>query len=242
MSLDAPIQQTQAAIALKGGMLTLTSIQLFTADLDLIAIQLEEKISQAPNFFLYAPVILDLQPMGKQDLKLALLLPMLKTKKLIPVGVRTTDTAMQNQAIDAGLALFPAGKERSSEKDCDLSKIAQQEPAPPSKKSPTKIITQPVRSGQQIYAQGGDLIVLAPVSHGAELLADGSIHVHGALRGRALAGVMGDHKAVIYCKSLEAELVSIAGQYRVSEDLKTEIWKQSVLIQLEKEKLKLTEM
>ena len=81
------------------------------------------------------------------------------------------------------------------------------------------IITEPVRSGRQIYAARGDLIVMGPVSAGAELLADGNIHVYSSLRGRALAGISGDTNARIFCHSLEAELVSIAGLYRVSEDL-----------------------
>jgi septum site-determining protein MinC len=74
-----------------------------------------------------------------------------------------------------------------------------------------------VRSGQQFVAKGGDLIVTSSVSHGAELLADGSIHIYGALRGRALAGLSGDVDARIFCHSLEAELVSIAGYYRLSD-------------------------
>lgn len=81
-----------------------------------------------------------------------------------------------------------------------------------------KVITQPVRSGQQVYAQNADLIVLASVSTGSELLADGNIHVYGALRGRALAGIQGDPNARIFCSSLQAELVSIAGQYLIPEE------------------------
>ena len=81
------------------------------------------------------------------------------------------------------------------------------------------MITHPVRSGQRIYAAGGDLIVVASVSSGAELLADGNIHVYGALRGRALAGVTGDTSRRIFCYDLQAELVAIAGRYRVSEDI-----------------------
>jgi septum site-determining protein MinC len=81
----------------------------------------------------------------------------------------------------------------------------------------SKLITSPVRSGQQIVAKGKDLIVTSSVSHGAELLSDGNIHVYGALRGRALAGISGDLEARIYCQSLEAELVSIAGFYRLSD-------------------------
>lgn len=91
--------------------------------------------------------------------------------------------------------------------------------------SNTKVITDPVRSGQQIYARGGDLIVLSSVSHGAELLADGHIHIYGPLRGRALAGVTGDTSAHIFCQSLEAELISIAGQYKISEDIGQTFWR-----------------
>jgi septum site-determining protein MinC len=80
-------------------------------------------------------------------------------------------------------------------------------------------VTQPVRSGTQIYARGGDLVVTAAVSPGAELIADGNIHVYGALRGRALAGASGDADARIFCSRLEAELVSIAGRYLVNEQL-----------------------
>jgi len=80
-----------------------------------------------------------------------------------------------------------------------------------------KLITVPVRSGQQVVAKGSDLIVSSSVSRGAELLADGNIHVYGALRGRALAGISGYLEARIYCQSLEAELLSIAGYYRLSD-------------------------
>ncbi len=100
-----------------------------------------------------------------------------------------------------------------------------------------KIISTPVRSGQQIYAAGGDLIVLAPVSAGAELLADGNIHVYGALRGRALAGVKGNTDARVFCHSQEAELISIAGCFMVDEDLRSDHWKQAVQILLQDEKL-----
>ncbi len=104
----------------------------------------------------------------------------------------------------------------------------------------TKIIYQPVRSGQQVYARGGDLIILAAVSPGAEILADGNIHVYGPLRGRALAGVRGNTEARIFCQSLEAELVSIAGQYKISEDLQKSGWKSSSQVCLIDDKLTIT--
>lgn len=99
------------------------------------------------------------------------------------------------------------------------------------------VVTQPVRSGQQIYAQGTDLVVVTSISPGAELLADGHIHVYGTLRGRALAGVSGDVRARIFCHSLEAELVSVAGYWRVREDLPDGLIGKAVQITLEGERL-----
>jgi len=90
------------------------------------------------------------------------------------------------------------------------------------KKSGNLLITSPIRSGQQVYAQGGDLVVVASVSPGAELLADGNIHVYGTLRGRALAGINGDVKARVFCHKLQADLVAIAGHYKVFEDVRAD--------------------
>jgi septum site-determining protein MinC len=100
-----------------------------------------------------------------------------------------------------------------------------------------KIISQPIRSGQQIYAKEGDLIILASVSPGAEVLADGNIHIYGALKGRALAGVSGNKEARIFCQKLEAELVSIAGHYWVNEDLSPLPSGQTIQIYLENDRL-----
>ena len=100
----------------------------------------------------------------------------------------------------------------------------------------SKIISKPIRSGQQVYAEG-DLIILSSVSPGAEVLADGSIHVYGALRGRALAGVKGDSNARIFCRSMEAELVSIAGNFILSDALQKILWKESAQVLLNDENL-----
>jgi len=94
------------------------------------------------------------------------------------------------------------------------------------------VIRDPVRSGQQIYAEKTDLIITASVGYGAEVLADGNIHIYGALRGRALAGISGDEGARIFCQSLEAELVSIAGLYQVSEDIDKAMIRKATQISL----------
>lgn len=109
-------------------------------------------------------------------------------------------------------------------------------PAPPSVPAPaarpSRVITQPVRGGQQVYAEG-DLILLAPVSAGAEVMADGHIHCYAPLRGRALAGVQGDAGARVFCRELAAELVAIAGHYRVADDLKADpLWGRAVQLSL----------
>ena len=105
--------------------------------------------------------------------------------------------------------------------------------------APTKVVRTPVRSGQQVYAKDGDLVVLAHVSEGAEVIADGSIHIHGTLRGRAIAGASGQSEARIICHNLQAELISIAGDYWLSDQIASEFWKQKVMISKAEESLHL---
>jgi septum site-determining protein MinC len=99
-----------------------------------------------------------------------------------------------------------------------------------------------VRTGQQVYAQGCDLVVVGAVANGAEVLADGNIHVYGALRGRAFAGALGDKHARIFCGEFRAEIVSIAGHYRVFEELPKEYAGKAVQIRLEQDKLQITRL
>lgn len=238
MTIHTPTRPN-TVMALKGGLYTLTAIQLLENDLLELSYQLDEKIKQAPNFFQHAPLILDLQHLAKNTdpVDFEAIITLLRSKKLVPIGVRGVAPALKEKAIEAGLAIFPeekAPKKEASAENSASETAVKQESLPA---LASRVITQPVRSGQQIYVPGGDLIILSSVSHGAEVLADGHIHVYGALRGRALAGVMGNTDAMIICKSLEAELVSVAGQYRLSEDLKAIGWKQAVCIQLKENRL-----
>jgi septum site-determining protein MinC len=174
--------------------------------------ELSQQISRSPRFFQNAPVVLDLR--GVENLTEASAFDGVKEKlrelTLTVVGVQNAQPAQMEAAASAGLASFAptsgGGQVRSGP--------AAAPPAPTA-----RLVTEPVRSGTQIYARGSDLIVTAAVSPGAELVADGNIHVYGALRGRALAGAGGDGAARIFCTRLEAELVSIAGRYLVSEQL-----------------------
>lgn len=238
---------------LKGGMLTMTLVELIRLAPEQFARQLAEKVEQAPNFFVDTPVVIALDKLSEplSDMPLRHLLSICRDHGLQPVALRGGED-FRTLAGNADMVLLPPGRQR--EKPIEVA--AEPAPKPAAKPAPTpapspaapapvaagagKIITEPVRGGQQIYARGGDLIVMAPVSAGAELLADGHIHVYGPLRGRALAGVQGNQQARIFCQSLEAELVSIAGQYKVAEDLRKQQWKAPVQISLEGDSLKIT--
>lgn len=172
-----------------------------------------------------------------------------------PRGEKLSEKAVE-QAAGAAQAEKPAqadkdekaaevAAEKAAEAEETAKEAAPEQPAEPPAPvvRPTKLVTTPVRGGVQIYAAGGDLIVLAPVSPGAELLADGNIHVYGPMRGRALAGVKGDTSARIFCQQLAAELVSIAGNYKVAEDLRrSPQWGQAVHVSLSGDVLNITRL
>jgi len=234
MTLRPPKRLAEVAppFELKGSLFTLTVMHLHQAEKATIAYYLAEKVKQAPGFFNNAPVIIDLDTLADSTVvDFAGLYDLLREQGMIPVGVRHGSADLQAAAVLAGLPVLPEGRSAAAVKK-------------PDKPEPefvpvvhNKMIVQPVRSGQQIYAPDGDLIVLGPISAGAEVLADGNIHIYGPLRGRALAGIKGDVEARIFCQSLEAELVSIAGHYRVIEELDAEERGKAVQIYLLEDRL-----
>jgi septum site-determining protein MinC len=154
---------------------------------------------------------------------------MLRGHGMIPVGVRGASDEQKAQAQALELAVMPAARKGAPPLGAPA---AAAKPA-----AGTLIIEKPVRSGQRIYADAGDLVLLAGVSSGAEVMAEGHIHAYGALRGRAMAGVSGNTGANIFCRELGAELVSIAGRYRVSENLESRYLGRAVQICLSGEGL-----
>ena len=207
-----PVKEEQ--FQLKADLVPMTVIKLTRTDLSSIQRQLVQTIEKAPNYFNNAPILIDIGAIERQsDLKISSLIDLLKEKQMVPVAIRGANDATTTLAHALGLATLNASPEKPSE-----TKTASAE-KPDERRSPTRIITKPIRAGTQVYAKGGDLIVLSSVNSGAECFADGSIHVYGALRGRALAGVSGDKNARIFCRSLEAELIAIAGHYQTNEDL-----------------------
>lgn len=208
---------------LKGSMLAITILELSSNDPECLDAQLAAKVEQAPQFFQDAPIVLALDKCtsGAEVFDIALLLSLCRKHGLHPLALRSDNPAHLAEAKQLGLAAMPPSAARERLLDTNP---AEEKPGEPSY-IPTKIITQPVRSGQQVYAKNADLIVIAAVSAGAELLADGNIHVYGPLRGRALAGINGNLEARIFCQQLGAEMLSIAGQYKLAEDLRRDpLW------------------
>jgi septum site-determining protein MinC len=224
---------------IKGSKFTLTLVRLLTNDLADIERDLRKKIATGPRFFANAPVVLDLDQVRdiRPELDFLALVTVLKELALVPVGVHHATLAQQAAAVAAGLAVMKGGgvpetptapvPGATEAKGEDLQVPMKIQPPPTTSAEVTessdsvvraKTVHRPVRSGQQIYARNRDLVVLAAVNAGAEVLADGDVHIYGPLRGRALAGAQGDRQARIFCQNLAAELVAIAGHYQVADE------------------------
>lgn len=188
-------------------------LHVHSTDLEQLCDELDARVAQAPGFFAGMPVLLDLDKLGSDaGASLQDIVSCVRARGLQLLGVRSDDEAVTRLARSRGLAVLSTDV-LSGTGHADKPYLKQSKPAS------ALVIDQPVRSGQQVYAQNRDLILLGAVSAGAEVIADGNIHVYGRLRGRALAGARGDTSARIFCHGLEAELVAVAGNYLVSEQL-----------------------
>jgi len=247
MQVDLRKEEVQStAFDLKADNFTLPLLWLFSTDMDRVAKQFAVKINQAPDFFRNTPIVIDLKMVADREtgIDFALLVGLLRGHGMIPVGVRGGNESQNDAAHALELAILSEGRDQKT-----VSAKHSAQPAEPNLNQANSqssrdslLITRPVRSGQRIYAPGGDLVIVASVSSGAEVIADGHIHVYGTLRGRALAGVGGNRKCRIFCRNLQAELVSVAGQYRVSENLDAELRGKPVHIYLEDQLLKIDEI
>ncbi|WP_281750713.1 septum site-determining protein MinC [Thermodesulfomicrobium sp. WS] len=213
-----------ASFELKGRMVPCTVLRPFVGDLRRLAADVQAQVARSPEFFRRLPVLLDVAALGEERERLDLpgLVAALRKAGLVPVGVLGGDVALAEQ-LDLAVVT-----------DHRPEKAAASDAAP---QVSAMVVDRPVRSGQQIYAKGRDLIVLGSVAPGAEVIADGHVHVYGPLRGRAMAGALGDTSARIFCRELEAELVAVAGLYRVSEDLPEAVIGRSVQIRLSGQQL-----
>lgn len=210
---------------IKSAQLPLVSLLLKTQDLALFQQEWQAQYGDDPEFFDLDPLVIDLSPLADTPDAVppfADLLALLRRSRICPMAVRGGSDAQMSAALRTGLV---------AAQDVVLAKapavsaapVLAPEPAPAPAPAPVAaatsalVVDRPLRSGQQVYARGRDLVVLAMVNPGAEVIADGHIHVYAPLRGKAIAGARGDASARIFTLSLEAELVSIAGVYRTSD-------------------------
>ena len=237
-----------AGVVFKGRMMTLTVLEIRETDSTRIAEQIDAQMARAPGFFERMPVLLSL-PESVPDL--AALSAIIREAGMIPVGVLDPGPQAREAAQAADMATMdsPARGAAKAATEAEPSGEAAAEPAadaqdagepvrreqPP--RTPTRLVTKPVRSGQQIYARGGDLVIATSVSEGAEVLADGHIHIYGALRGRALAGATGDTEARIYCRRFEPDLIAIAGCYKVADAIEEGVRSRAVAVRLDNDNL-----
>ncbi len=238
MSATPGDSSTQPSVLeLKVDNFSLLTLQLFDPDMDAVAAQLANKVNQAPDFFQNAPVVIDLNRLASSQARVdfPLLVGIMRGYRMVPVGVRGGNAAQHEMAEMMDLAILSNSRRQIPAPEEDAHTVSSTDSAMP--RTSNRLIARPVRSGQRFYAQGGDLIVAGSVNSGAEVLADGNIHVYGFLRGRAHAGVKGDVKARIFCQSLQPELVSIAGRYRVNVSLDPDLNGKPVTVYLKENSL-----
>lgn len=230
-----------AVFELKNTSLPLVSLVLKTTELAALADQLAAHLRDTPQLFNHDPVVVDLTALpraevdadGETDaeadtdeplLDFPALIELLKAHRMLPVAVAGASAAQLEAALAAGLGEAPEpvvapkpARPTLQEVVREIEVIREVIVEVPAAHVPTLVIDRPLRSGQQVYAKGGDLVVLAAVNFGAEVIADGHIHVYAPLRGKAIAGNKGNTQARIFSTCLEPELISIAGVYRTTE-------------------------
>lgn len=231
----------EASIEFKGSSFTLSVLHLKTSTLSDFRDDLKKKVAQAPDFFYLVPIVVDIERVDSsidyQSVKL-----LVEEFKFTFVGFTGNVSKEQRKLIresgfsfvnSANSSVISTEKVEASTKAAKaiVAKVEQTQVFPQVSLFTDKIHRGQIRSGQQIYAKDQNLVIIGSVSAGAEVIADGNIHVYGSLRGRAIAGAKGHHQAQIYCQNLEAELVSINGNYWLSESMEQH-WSSPAYIHL----------
>jgi len=250
---------------LKIGQVGIANLRIRTLDVERLTREMHDRVARAPKLFGRAAVILDFGGLSQiPDVATAkALLDGLRSAGVLPVALAygTTETELLSQQL--GLPLLAKFRAQYERAELDTVPAAPPPPAPapapapePARRArpatpaavpaapakapqPGRMQTSNVRSGQQLYAENCDLTVMATVGAGAEVIADGSIHIYGTLRGRALAGAQGNTTARIFCREFHAELVAIAGHYKVLDDVPDTLRGKAVQVWLEQDQIKI---
>jgi septum site-determining protein MinC len=244
---------------LKIGQVGIANLRIRTLDVAKLTEEMRGRVQRAPKLFARAAVVIDFGGLTRtpDEATARALIEGLRDAGVLPVALAYGTTEIERLSEALGLPLlakFRASYERDEQAPSPAPTIREPEPPPPPKAAksapaaaapavanvaPGMIQSAPVRSGQQIYAENRDLTVLTTVGAGAEVISDGSVHIYGPLRGRALAGAKGNEQARIFCREFHAELVAIAGHYKVMEEIPKELRGKAVQIWLEDQQLKI---
>ncbi len=237
---------------LKFGQVGIANLRIRNLDIVGLSAEMRERVSRAPKLFRHAALILDFSALSTcpSTALTEQLIDSLRQAEVFPIAIAYGTPAIEALAEAVGLPVL--AKFRASYERNEASSPAPAETLPPepvaiapatqTNSEPGLIQTKPLRSGQQVYAAGRDLTVCAMVGAGAEAIADGSIHIYGPLRGRALAGASGNAQARIFCREFNAELVAIAGTYKVLDEVPKKLLGKAVQIWLENDQLRIEEL
>lgn len=253
--MAAAIPDFEQAGELKFGQVGIANLRLRRFDIEQLAAEMADRVERAPKLFAHAAVVLDfggLSACPDAD-SVRALIAALRRAGVLPVALAYGTSAVEALAREIELpvlAKFRAAYEREggepelapAPRRAAVETAPTAPPPPPTRAEPGMVHALPVRSGQQVYAQDRDLTVCAMVGAGAEVIADGSIHIYGALRGRALAGAGGLASARIFCREFHAELVAIAGHYKVLDEIPKSLIGKAVQIRLDGERLLIEEL
>lgn len=231
--MSASASAAPTAFEIKSANLPLVALFLKTTQLDELVVDWQRQYGEMPDFFDQDPLVIDLSHVAEDatPLDFKKLLKLLRDHRVCPVAVKSGNEAQMKAALKAGLVATPdvvlarAPKPSVAVAPAVTPEPVQQAPEPVATPPevvagpplPAMVIDKPLRSGQQVYARGRDLVVLAMVNPGAEVIADGHVHVYAPLRGKAIAGARGNTEARIFALAMEPELISIAGVYRTSD-------------------------
>ena len=213
--------RSRTALEIKGRMLSITRVRVLDGDASAIRSQLEQFARQMPQAVRGMAVVID----SDFDTDLPSMLETMRSVGMQPLAVSEGPLAGAARGLGLAVVSKDSGKAAAPAPEPARPEPAKSAPQPaaaaaPAPRRAARIVVEPVRSGQQIYAEHGDLVVLNTVSPGAEVIADGCVHVYGKLSGRAIAGARGDESARIFCRKMEAELVAIGGIYAVADQIK----------------------
>ncbi|MEZ0470532.1 septum site-determining protein MinC [Luteimonas salinilitoris] len=243
---------------LKFGQVGIANLRVRTLDPERLAAEMRDRVARAPKLFGRAAVVIDFGglPATPDPASARALLEALRGAGVLPVALAWGSSDNEKLAEEIGLPLLAKFRAQYEREGAGPEPAAAQASAPAGSSAkaaapaatgtaaaqPGLVQNGAVRSGQQVYADNRDLTVLGAVGAGAEVLADGSIHIYGPLRGRALAGAQGNEKARIFCRAFQAELVAVAGHYKVLEDIPKDLHGKAVQVWLENEELKIAEL